>query len=187
MIVQNRRVKIVSGWIKDSPEFKSLVEQKKALQETLTSCCFKALSREEKLYYDTYGPKYVLKQLPFCVNDYLSFKEKGFQKENLCCGSMWVSSSEFRVIFEGIPELSNVDRVEIDPTCPFLMYPSSIDSIKKIPKEIDSEIYKATKAYYDAVKSLDRKIKALVNVVFSKEASLREIKRVFPKLYEYSL
>ena len=187
MIAQSRRLKIVTGWIKDSPEFKSLCKHKKALQELLTSCCFKVLSEDERFYYDTYGPKYVYRQLPFCVDEYLSHKEKGFQRENRCRSSMWVSPSKYATVFAGIPELYDVDRIELDPACPILANFTDSEGIKGVPKEIDAEIYEATRLYYNDVEKLDRKIKALVEVVYSEEASLREIKKVYPKLYDYSL
>ena len=71
--------------------------------------------------------------------------------------------------------------------CSFYANFTDSEGIKGVPKEIDAEIYEATRLYYDDVEKLDRKIKALVEVVYSEEASLREIKKVYPKLYDYSL
>lgn len=187
MIEQNRRVKIVTGWIKDSPEFKSLLVHREVLVKLLTSCCFSLLTEEEKLYYDTYGVKYVKRQLPFCVNEYLRYRDKEFKGEALCKNSMWVSPSEYKVVFSGIPELNEVNRIEFDSSCPFLANFTDSSEITGIPKRMDDEIYEATKAYYNDAKELDRKMKALIDVVFAKDATLREIKKVYPRLYEYSL
>ena len=112
------------------------------------------------------------------------------RKNNLCNSWMYVDGN-YKTIYEGFPEMSDITYIRVPTKTPFLFSPENCNEEEfKKEQQMYPEFFKkfngTFKEYVKNLVALDKKVKELATVVFANNASLRIIKAEYEELYNLS-
>lgn len=196
MIKASDRIKIITEWILSSPEYNALSGLRDNIRQLIINQADSVLTDEEKEYINVYGWNKTKEQDSIDSDFFDYFNEKENLKlipYNSCCNNYGAATT----IYDGnkLPILKELDHITIPSHTPYLF---SIDRYSRYSKEnrytlenikkLYPEFYKALKSevkkYIDIVFKLDKKIKALADVICDKKATMTILKGNYKELFD---
>ena len=196
MIKASDRIKIITEWILSSPEYNALSGLRDNIRQLIINQADSVLTDEEKEYINVYGWDKTKEQdsIDSDFFDYFNEKEKlKLIPYGSCCNNYGAATT----IYDGnkLPILKELDHITIPSHTPYLF---STDRYSRYSKEnkytlenmkkLYPEFYKALKSevrtYVNTVNKLDKKIKALADVICDKKATMTILKGNYKELFD---
>lgn len=196
MIKASDRIKIITEWILSSPEYNALSGLRDNIRQLIINQADSVLTDEEKEYINVYGWDKTKEQDSIDSDFFDYFNEKEKLKSipyDSCCNNYGAATT----IYDGnkLPILKELDNITIPNHTPYLF---STDRYSRYSKEnrytlenmkkLYPEFYKALKSkvrmYVSTVDKLDRKIKALADVICDKKATMTILKGNYKELFD---
>lgn len=196
MIKASDRIKIITEWILSSPEYNALSGLRDNIRQLIINQADSVLTDEEKKYINVYGWDKTKEQDSIDSDFFDYFNEKEKLKSipyDSCCNNYGAATT----IYDGskLPILKELDCITIPSHTPYLF---SIDRYSRYSKEnrytlenmkkLYPEFYKALKSevrmYVSTVDKLDKKIKALADVICDKKATMTILKGNYKELFD---
>lgn len=195
MIKASDRIKIITEWILSSPEYNALSGLRDNIRQLIINQADSVLTDEEKEYINVYGWDKTKEQDSIDSDFFDYFNEKEKLKSipyDSCCNNYGAATT----IYDGnkLPILKELDCITIPSHTPYLFSTDRYKYAKENKytlgdmKKLYSEFYKALKSevrmYVNTVDKLDRKIKALADVICDKKATMTILKGNYKELFD---
>lgn len=195
MIKASDRIKIITKWILSSPEYNALSGLRDNIRQLIINQADSVLTDEEKEYINVYGWDKTKEQESISHNFFYYFEnnEKLKHISYHSCGNNYGTST---TIYDGskLPILKKLERITIPNHTPYLFscdrykYAKEEKYVLSDIKELYPEFYKALKSevkkYTDTINKLDKKIKALADVICDKKATMTILKDNYKELFD---
>lgn len=196
MIKASDRIKIITEWILSSPEYNALSGLRDNIRQLIINQADSVLTDEEKEYINVYGWDKTKEQDSIDSDFFDYFNEKENLKlipYNSCCNNYGAATT----IYDGnkLPILKELDHITIPSHTPYLFSTDrysryskenryTLENMKKLYPEFYKALKSEVKKYIDIVFKLDKKIKALADVICDKKATMTILKGNYKELFD---
>lgn len=195
MIKASDRIKIITEWILSSPEYNALSGLRDNIRQLIINQADSVLTDEEKEYINVYGWDKTKEQDSIDSDFFDYFNEKEKLKSipyDSCCNNYGAATT----IYDGskLPILNELDNITIPSHTPYLFSTDrykyakenkyTLENMKKLYPEFYKALKSEVKKYIDIVFKLDKKIKALADVICDKKATMTILKGNYKELFD---
>ena len=196
MIKASDRIKIITEWILSSPEYNALSGLRDNIRQLIINQADSVLTDEEKEYINVYGWDKTKEQDSIDSDFFDYFNEKEKLKSipyDSCCNNYGAATT----IYDGnkLPILKELDHITIPSHIPYLFSTDrysryskenryTLENMKKLYPEFYKALKSEVKKYIDIVFKLDKKIKALADVICDKKATMTILKGNYKELFD---
>lgn len=195
MIKASDRIKIITEWILSSPEYNALSGLRDNIRQLIINQADSVLTDEEKEYINVYGWNKTKEQDSIDSDFFDYFNEKEKLKSipyDSCCNNYGAATT----IYDGskLPILNELDNITIPSHIPYLFSTNrykyakenkyTLEDMKKLYPEFYKALKSEVKKYIDIVFKLDKKIKALADVICDKKATMTILKGNYKELFD---
>ena len=195
MIKASDRIKIITEWILSSPEYNALSGLRDNIRQLIINQADSVLTDEEKEYINVYGWDKTKEQDSIDSDFFDYFNEKEKLKSipyDSCCNNYGAATT----IYDGnkLPILEELDHITIPSHTPYLFSTDrykyskenkyTLEDMKKLYPEFYKALKSEVKKYIDIVFKLDKKIKALADVICDKKATMTILKGNYKELFD---
>ena len=195
MIKASDRIKIITEWILSSPEYNALSGLRDNIRQLIINQADSVLTDEEKEYINVYGWDKTKEQDSIDSDFFDYFNEKEKLKSipyDSCCNNYGAATT----IYDGnkLPILEELDHITIPSHTPYLFSTDrykyskenkyTLEDMKKLYPEFYKALKSEVKKYIDIVFKLDKKIKALADVICDKKVTMTILKGNYKELFD---
>lgn len=195
MIKASDRIKIITEWILSSPEYNALSGLRDNIRQLIINQADSVLTDEEKEYINVYGWDKTKEQDSIDSDFFDYFNEKEKLKSipyDSCCNNYGAATT----IYDGnkLPILNELDNITIPSHTPYLFSTDrykyskenkyTLEDMKKLYPEFYKVLKSEVRKYVSTVDKLDKKIKALADVICDKKATMTILKGNYKELFD---